>query len=338
MYKVSVITILKRRHKKIQENLKSLINQTLSDVEIICIYNEENSEINSFVQEKKKQQGDRIKIVHKTRAQDVIAKNKALEEAQGKYLLVTDGNTCYDKTALEKMYNAAESKNTDLAVCGYSIINIDTNQTITSGLEGNFKDVENLDGTNKAWGYLNIDSGNKLVKKEKIGDIKFQNYDDCQDEIFILSAYANVNTVAFVDEELFYGYRTIANAERLPNPIQVKDFQKGLIEVKKIYKDNGRYESLKNIISLIAFSKVGVKQLVEISFDRNVDMKEKIREHMNYLDINFFEWRKNKFLSFSNVPRKAYWVACLIYKFGFQSLYIKMYRNLLEKTDAKLFF
>ena len=46
MYKVSVITILKRRHKKIQENLKSLINQTLSDVEIICIYNEENSEIN----------------------------------------------------------------------------------------------------------------------------------------------------------------------------------------------------------------------------------------------------------------------------------------------------
>ena len=59
---------------------------------------------------------------------------------------------------------------------------------------------------------------------------------------------------------------------------------------------------------------------------------------MNYLDINFFEWRKNKFLSFSNVPRKAYWVACLIYKFGFQSPYIKIYRNLLEKTDAKLFF
>ena len=96
--------------------------------------------------------------------------------------------------------------------------------------------------------------------------------------------------------------------------------------------------ALEYIPSLIAFSKVGVKQLVEISFDRNVDMKEKIREHMNYLDINFFEWRKNKFLSFSNVPRKAYWVACLIYKFGFQSLYIKMYRNLLEKTDAKLFF
>ena len=338
MCNVSVITVLKRRHKKVQENLNSLANQTLSDVEIICVYKEENSEINMCVQELRKKHGDRIKVIHKTKAQDVVAKNKALEEAQGKYILVTDGNTCYEKTALEKMYNLAEEKNADLAVCGYSIINIDSNQTITNGLENAFKDVEEIDGTNKALAYLNIDSGNKLIKKEKIGNIVFQNYDDCQDEIFILSLYANLNTAVFIDEELFYAYRQIANAQRLVNPIQIKDFQKGLTEVKKIYKDAGKYEKMKNILSLIAFSKVGVKQLVEISFDKSVNMKEKIREHMNYLDINFFEWRKNKFLGFTNVPRKVYWIAGLLYKFGFQSPFINIYRNLLEKTDVKLIF
>ena len=44
MCNVSVITVLKRRHKKVQENLNSLANQTLSDVEIICVYKEENSD------------------------------------------------------------------------------------------------------------------------------------------------------------------------------------------------------------------------------------------------------------------------------------------------------
>ena len=49
MCNVSVITIFKRRHKKVKESLNSLINQTLPNVEIICIYKEENSEIDEFV-------------------------------------------------------------------------------------------------------------------------------------------------------------------------------------------------------------------------------------------------------------------------------------------------
>ncbi|MBS5863061.1 MAG: hypothetical protein KIC54_00040 [Clostridium sp.] len=54
MCNVSVITIFKRRHKKVKESLNSLINQTLPNVEIICIYKEENSEIDEFVKKHRK--------------------------------------------------------------------------------------------------------------------------------------------------------------------------------------------------------------------------------------------------------------------------------------------
>ena len=54
MCDVSVITIFKSRHKKVKESLNSLINQTLRNIEIICIYKEENSEIDEFVKKKKK--------------------------------------------------------------------------------------------------------------------------------------------------------------------------------------------------------------------------------------------------------------------------------------------
>ena len=123
MCNVSVITIFKRRHKKVKESLNSLINQTLPNVEIICIYKEENSEIDEFVK-KTQEKYNNIKIIYKTKAQDVAAKNKALEEVQGKYILVMNGDMCLEKTALEKLFNAEEKNNTDIAICGYNIIDL----------------------------------------------------------------------------------------------------------------------------------------------------------------------------------------------------------------------
>lgn len=69
-----------------------------------------------------------------------MAKNEALEEADGKYILVMNGNMCLEKTAIEKMYNAAENNNTDIAICGYNIIDINSNELRVTGLENKFKE------------------------------------------------------------------------------------------------------------------------------------------------------------------------------------------------------
>ena len=52
MHNVSVITIFKKRHKKVKECLNSLINQTLENIEIICIYKQENTQIDNFQKHK----------------------------------------------------------------------------------------------------------------------------------------------------------------------------------------------------------------------------------------------------------------------------------------------
>lgn len=336
MYDVSVITIFKSRHKKVKESLNSLINQTLPNVEIICIYKEENSEIDEFVKETQKKYNN-IKIIYKTKAQDVTAKNKALEEASGKYILIMNGNMNLEKTALEKMYNAEEKNETDIAICGYNIIDLNTNRIISKGLNNKFKEIEELNGKNNAFAYLNLDAGNKLIKREIIKDLKFQNYDECQDEIFILSCYSNANKISFINEELFYKYED-NSANNLKNIIQIKDLRNGLIDVKKRFKEVGKYEKMKNVLTYIAFTKIGMRSLIEIAFDPKNDLKENIRETMNYLDINFFEWRKNPFFKLKNVPRKSFWVAHTVYKYGFQQIFIKTYKRLIEKGNKPLAF
>ena len=336
MHNVSVITIFKKRHKKVKECLNSLINQTLENIEIICIYKEENTQIDNFVKETQEKHNN-IKIIYKTKAQDVLAKNEALEEADGKYILTMNGNMCLEKTALEKMYDAAEKNNTDIAICGYNIIDINSNELRVTGLENKFKEKENLDGKNLNLAYLNLDAGNKLIKKEIIKDIKFENYDECQDEIFVLSCYANANTVSFINEELFFKYED-NSIQNFKNAVQIKDLKDGLVEGKKIFKDAGKYERMKNILSFIAFSKIGLRSLIELSFETGSDLKSLVRETMNYLDINFFEWRKNPCFKFKNVPNKSYWVAHIAYKYGFQQIFVKIYKKLIEKQIKPLLF
>lgn len=334
MCNVSVITIFKRRYKKVKECLNSLVNQTLPNIEIICIYKEENSDIDSFVKETQEKYNN-IKIIYKTKAQDVTAKNKALEEANGKYILVMNGDMCLEKTAIEKLFNAQEKNGTDVAICGYNIIDMNTNQLIYEGLKNRFKEVEELDGKNQSFAYLNLDGGNKLIKKEIAKDVGFHNYDECQDEIFILSCYSKVNRISFINEELFYKYED-NSIKNLKNQIQIKDFKDGLVEVKKLYKDAGKYEKMKNILTFIAFSRIGMRALVEVTVNKSGDLKENIRETMNFLDVNFFEWRKNPFLKLNNAPAKKYWVAYTMYKYGFQQMFIKIVSKPIEKGNKLL--
>lgn len=336
MHNVSVITIFKKRHQKVKECLNSLINQTLENIEIICIYKQENTQIDTFVKETQEKH-DNIKIIYKTKAQDVVAKNKALEEADGKYLLVMNGNMCLEKTALEKMFNSAEKNDTDIAICGYNIIDINSNELIKTGLNNKFQEKENLDGKNLNFAYLNLDGGNKLIKREIMQGIKFENYDECQDEILVLSCYAKANTVSFINEELFYKYED-NSIHNLKNAVQIKDLKDGLVEVKKLFKENGKYERMKNILTFIAFSKIGLRAVIELSFDTGSDLKSLIRENMNYLDINFFEWRKNPCFKFKNVPSKSFWIAHITYKYGFQQTFIKINKKLVEKGNRPLMF
>ena len=336
MHNVSVITIFKKRHQKVKECLNSLINQTLENIEIICIYKQENAQIDTFVKETQEKH-DNIKIIYKTKAQDVVAKNKALEEADGKYLLVMNGNMCLEKTALEKMFNSAEKNDTDIAICGYNIIDINSNELIKTGLNNKFQEKENLDGKNLNLAYLNLDAGNKLIKSEIMKGIRFENYDECQDEILVLSCYAKANTVSFINEEIFYKYED-NSIHNLKNAVQIKDLKDGLVEVKKLFKETGKYEKMKNILTFIAFSKIGLRSVIELSFDTGSDLKNLIRETMNYLDINFFEWRKNPCFKFKNVPSKSYWIAHITYKYGFQQTFIKINKKLVEKGNRPLMF
>ena len=119
--KVSVIIPVYNVEQYLNQCLDSVINQTLKDIEIICV--DDGSTDNSFkMLEEYAQKDNRIKVIHQKNKGAAAARNEGLYIAQGKYLSFLDSDDFFEIDMLEQMYNCAEKYNTDIVVCKSKVI------------------------------------------------------------------------------------------------------------------------------------------------------------------------------------------------------------------------
>ena len=71
----------------------------------------------------------------------------------------------------------------------------------------------------------------------------------------------------------------------------------------------------------------------KIDYPQYVDIKELIKDTINYLDVNFFEWRNNPILksSFIKKENSYIWYAHKMYRYGYIELYLKIYKFITKK-------
>ncbi len=103
--------------KYLKKCLSSVINQTLKDIEIICV--DDGSTDNSLeILNEFSKSDSRIKIVKQQNLFAGVARNNGMKVAKGKYLVFWDSDDFFEKDALSIMYNKCEKKNADICLCG----------------------------------------------------------------------------------------------------------------------------------------------------------------------------------------------------------------------------
>ncbi len=111
---ISVIIPIYNVEKYLARCLDSVVNQTLTDIEIICV--DDGSTDKSIVIAKEYAEKDnRISIIHQENKGVSAARNAGMKIASGKYISFIDGDDWIDLDFLEKLYNAAESSGADAA-------------------------------------------------------------------------------------------------------------------------------------------------------------------------------------------------------------------------------
>ena len=118
MAKVSVLIPVYNTAKYLQKCLDSVINQTLYDIEIVCI-NDGSTDESRFILEEYAKKDIRIKVHNKENGGLVAARKTGLELATGEYIGFVDSDDWIEPDMYEKLYNLASQYNADLITCGY---------------------------------------------------------------------------------------------------------------------------------------------------------------------------------------------------------------------------
>ena len=117
MPKISVIIPVYNVERFLKKCLESVINQTLSDLEIICINDGSTDKslsiLNSFAQK-----DNRIIVINQDNQGQSCARNAGLSIATGKYIGFVDSDDWIDLDFYEKLYNTAKKYNADIAAAG----------------------------------------------------------------------------------------------------------------------------------------------------------------------------------------------------------------------------
>ena len=115
MSKVSVIVPVYNTEKYLEKCLNSLINQTLHDIEVICV-NDGSTDNSLNILNQYAQKDNRIKIINQENKMQGAARNAGTQIAAGEYIGFVDSDDWIDLDYFEKLYNAATKYNLDIAL------------------------------------------------------------------------------------------------------------------------------------------------------------------------------------------------------------------------------
>ncbi len=117
-YKISVIIPVYNVEQYIAQCLESILNQSLKEIEIICI-NDGSKDTSKTILEEYQKKDNRIVIINKSNAGYGAACNSGLRLARGKYISIIESDDFIDKDMFKELFNLAEENNTDIVKSAY---------------------------------------------------------------------------------------------------------------------------------------------------------------------------------------------------------------------------
>ena len=124
--KLSVIVPVYNTKSYLTRCLDSLVNQTLSEKEIILVDDGSNDGSEMICRQYEKRYSF-IKLVRQNNSGTVVARQKGMENVHGEFFTFCDSDDFVSPDFYKNLYEAAKISDADIAQCGYSLYYSDEN-------------------------------------------------------------------------------------------------------------------------------------------------------------------------------------------------------------------
>lgn len=220
MIKVSVIIPVYNAEKYLEKCLDSLLKQTFTDMEVICV-DDGSTDASLEILKRFQEKDRRIHVLTQENQYAGTARNNGMKIAQGEYLLFLDADDFFEETLLEKIYSQGKKMEADIVLFGAKQYNGKTGCVSPAPwyLKKDAVPEENpfsrKTQDTDIFAITTPAPWTKLFRKEFIDSegIFFQELQNSNDVYFTLTALAAAEKITCVEEDLVF-YR-VGAAESL---------------------------------------------------------------------------------------------------------------------------
>lgn len=297
--KVSVIVPAFNAEKYLDRSIKSIINQTYDDLEIIIIDDASKDDTKKIIQ-KYASQDKRIRPIYSEINRGVSkSRNMGLQTFTGDYVFFMDADDYIVKNAIERMMEVSDKYNADIVDSYHLMIYYNKNKTYfctehklpkEDEVMGNLQD--NIEVLTKST-YIT----GKLIKSDLVKGLFFnEDLRRYEDLVYEHQLKLKLTNMVFIKDVIYYYYQV---SDSLINTLGEKHvaYLDAAEEVMFLYKKEKK--ELKDRIEallatnafLTAFTKI-VKN--NYSLEANTDI---LFDYFEKFDTIFAGWRNNKYIN-----------------------------------------
>ena len=226
MIKVTLIIPIYNAGLYLEDCLNSAINQTLQDIEIICI-NDGSTDNSLDIVHCFAQKDKRIRVINQKNQGLSASRNNAIQISKGQYLAFLDSDDTLELNALELMYTEAKESKSDIVVTQPKKIDKFGNITISSFPQLKQNHFENVLNPN-----FSVSVCTKLFRRTLFDkySIQFPVGYDYEDHITTLKLFFYAQRVSYLDV-------TVYNYFLRDNSITTSLSQKKIDDIFQVTKD-----------------------------------------------------------------------------------------------------
>lgn len=205
---ISIIIPVYNVEKHIEKCVKSLLDQTYENIEIILI-NDGSADNSGAVCNSLAEKDSRIVVIHQDNAGVSAARNNGLDIMKGEFVTFVDSDDYVDTQFIECLYNALSAKNADISTCGHYRVEFDGSLKKIYHLSDNPEEIICMSGKDTIMNMFyericSASSGSKLYKRELFKNLRFPDYIMGEDTFVVYHTFKESTLIAHTNKPLYY--------------------------------------------------------------------------------------------------------------------------------------
>lgn len=319
---VSIIIPAYNCQEFIGQCLDSILAQTYQSIEIIIVNDGSTDNtlqvLNKYVDNHPKL----IKVYSVPNGGQGRARNFAVEQAIGKYLLFIDSDDYLEKTMIETLVEAVENNNSTFAICAYSRVTPE-GTLLFNEMDPKYKEIINI----------NTSPWNKLFIRELWieNDVRFSEglwYEDLE---AVLKYLPHVKNPVWISTPLYnYVQRETSSINQYDH--RVEDIFSVMNNVYTYYEQFGYLEKYYDELEYFFIMHLIFGHLSRCVSEKDENKRQQyIKKTKDYIEDKFPDYYKNKYFKLGELKKSSLGMFAIklvginAFRFNYFALFLRLY-------------